>query len=161
MPSQLTESSEILDVFFSAMRQGYATKPKKGTIAELPGSKVIPFESGEFKLIDCYFTIPDNLASFGQTIIWHNNTPIWMMSYHGWYFEEAIPFLKRALSETYSKNNFFGGRGPHFFRDNLMTYINNVEKNDWKSFRGREEIFGPNGTSLGWHGYQGMILLPL
>jgi hypothetical protein len=152
---------QILSVFFAAMRNGYAKSGvKKDTIAELPGSKTIPFELGDFKLLDCYLVTPDSPHSFGQTIIWRNDVPIWIMSYQGWYLKDAIPFLKRALWEAYDRGDFFGGRGPRFFQNDGMTYTNRFDfPNDWRHFRGREEVFDRNGQNVGWHEYQGLLLV--
>jgi len=156
----LSRTDTVLSVFFDAMRNGYAKEGiKKGKIAELPGSKTIPFAAGNFTLLDCYLVTPLHPHSFGQTIIWCDNVPVWVMSYQGWYLESAIPFLKRALWEAYDHRDFFGGRGPHFFTEDGMTYVNNVEPpNDWRHFRGCEEIFDRNGQSVGWHEYQGLLL---
>jgi hypothetical protein len=155
----LYQTEQVLSVFFAAMQDGYAKSPKKGTISELPGSKTIPFELGEFKLLDCYLITPDTPHSFGQTIIWHKDVPVWTMSYQGWYLKNAISFLKQALGEAYNHSDFYGGRGPHFFTNDGMVYVNNVEApNDWKHFRGREEVFDRNGQSVGWHEYQGLLL---
>ena len=148
---------EVMRVFFMAMQQGYAGSASKGKIADMPGSKTIPFESGDFKLLDCYFV--NGHYSAGQTIIWDKDVPVWMMSYQGWYVKDAIPFLKQALGETYSKNEFLGGRGPNCFRSGEMIYINTVEPpNDFRHFRGREEVFGRHDLSIGWHEYQGLFL---
>ena len=149
----------ILEVFFAAMMCGYANSAKKETIAALPGSKVIPFEIEDFKVLDCYLVTPDNPYSFGQTIIWHKNVPIWVMSYQGLYLKRAIPFLKLVLWQTYSRQQFVGGRGPRFFVDSGMTYMNRVEPpNVWRHFRGREEVYDRDGRSMGWHDYQGLRL---
>ena len=38
-------------------------------------------------------------------------------------------------------------------------YMNIVEKpNDWRHFRGREQIFNPDHESIGYHEYQGLLL---
>lgn len=156
-----TRSNEVLSVFFAAMQDGYAKNGiKKGTLAELPMSKTIPFELGDFKLLDCYLITPHGPHSFGQTIIWCEGVPVWMMSYQGWYAKNAIPFLKKALFEAYDHRDFIGGRGPRCFTDNGMIYVNRVEPpNDWQHFRGREEVFDLAGVSYGWHEYQGLLLV--
>jgi len=150
---------QIPRVFFTAMRDRYAKGIKKGTIIDLPRSKTIPFELGDFRVVDCYFTSPDSEYSFGQTIIWHKEVPVWTMSYQGWYLKSAISFLKRVLFKAYTDEKFFGGRGPRFYREGGMTYINNIKPpNDWRHFHGHEKIFDRNGNNLGWHEYQGLLL---
>ena len=85
-----SRTDTIPSVFFDAMRNGYAKEGiKKGKIAELPGSKTIPFAAGNFMLLDCYLVTPLHPHSFGQTIIWCDNVPVWVMSYQGWYLESA------------------------------------------------------------------------
>lgn len=155
----------ILSFFFAAMQDGYAknnggTKQKKGTILELPGSKTISFVRKDFELLDCWFAPEKTTYSSGQTFIWHKGTLVWAMSYLGQYPEDAIPFLKRALRETYKNREFVGGRGPDLFEGDGMIYINRVEPpNDWRHFRGREEIFDQTGQNIGWHEYQGLLLM--
>ena len=154
------DAGQILFTFFAAMQEGYAKSAKKSSIHDLPGSKTIHFELGELKVMDCYFVTPQSQHSFGQTIIWHKDVPVWTMSYQGFYPANAISFLKRALSESYNRWSFVGGRGPRLFTDEEMTYINKVElPNDWRHFRGREEIFDQNRKVVGWHEYQGLLLL--
>lgn len=135
--------------------------PKKGTINELSGSRTATFLDGDFKVIDCGFTAPDSEYSFGQTVIWHRDIPVWSMSYQGFYLKGAIPFLKRALIRAYELEGvgeFVGGRGPQIFKAGDYTYINCVEPpNDWRHFRGIEKVFCKN-VWLGWHQYQGLFL---
>ena len=160
---------EILPVFFQALMNGYAGNAEETTIPALPGSKLIPFQLGPFKVFDCYHVSPkpgadtSALYSFGQTIIWHEDVPVWMMQYQGAYDEQVIPFLKRALHHAYRSNNFVGGRGSRLYQDDekLYVYTNRVEPpNDWTHFRGREEVFSTamDGALRGWHEYQGMLL---
>lgn len=153
---------QILPIFFAAMQDGYANdgNVRKSTIAKFHGSKMILFNQGDFKVQDTYLVVPDSSYSSGQTVILYKNDPVWSMSYQGWYDDAAIPFLKMALREAYCRQDFFGGRGPHFFAANGMAYINNVEPpNDWWRFRGREEILAPDGQNIGWHEYQGLLLV--
>ena len=160
MGNMLKRKKEIIEVFFAAMQSGYATSPKKSTIAELPCSRVIEFKKGDFRVVDVWFTAPGSSYSFGQTIIWYRNIPVWVMSYHGTYQDFAIPFLKAALRNAYDKNVFCGGRGSSPFLADGFQYNNRVDCYDWRDFRGREEVFHFSSNSrVGWHEYQGLLLI--
>ena len=150
------------ELFFEAMVSGYANpKTKKTTLEGLPGSKVILFEKDEFKVTDVYFTHLGSDLSSGMTIIHHQDKPIWIMHYGGWYKEEAIPFLKEVLRIAYQKVYFSGGRGINPFQNNSFLYLNKVERNSFSDFKGREEIYHGNGSFLGFHEYFGGSLIPL
>ncbi len=144
--------------FFLAMLGGYAGGGQKRTISGLPGSKTIPFTNDDFVLLDYWFVNQQTQASFGQTIIWHRDTPVWHMSYQGVYAESAISFLKLALQDNYGRFIFLGGRGPDEFKRSGMTYVNKPTLDGWLHFKGREEVFGLGNESLGWHEYQGMYI---
>jgi len=165
-PEQLAIEAGAQEAFFAAMKAGYAVGGEKVHIPQLPRSKVIPFEHGDYSVYDCYFTAEESTRSSGMTIIWLKGQPVWTMQYQGWYELEAIPFLKRALKSNYERDVFLGGRGPKMFRQLPFTYYNYVEefREDFRHFVGRETISlaGPEGGSsfVGWHEYQGMLYLP-
>ncbi len=158
-------TDQIRNTFFTAMRNGYASDAPKGTVIDLPCSKTIRFKLGAFDVIDLYFVNPESDYSFGFTVIWHNNHPVWVMQYAGQYPKELIPFLKRALRRNYEQSIFTGGRGPDFYEeagDNLL-YTNCPAINDFSNFMGREEIMSRkrDGAKLeGWHRYFGFLLAP-
>lgn len=159
----------ILPVFFAAMQDGYAGNAKKSTITELPNSKVITFKQGRWTVVDCYFVTPLSNFSFGTTIIYYDDVPVWMMHYWGEYPKEVIPFLKQALRANYEFGRFEGGRGPRMYSDpdnfKRLEYFNFPEHNDNPlNFKGREEIkkYGlPLNRIVGWHEYSGQLLLPV
>jgi len=91
----------IEHAFFEAMASGYAQNVKKDTIDCLPHSKVIAFELGDYMVVDFYFTTPRSDKGVGQTVIWHQNVPVWTMHYGGWYAKIAIPFLRECLHRAY------------------------------------------------------------
>ena len=163
---------EILPFFFTAMAEGYASKnPEKSFIKELPGSKMISYTKGDFKLIDYWFSSLDDF-SCGHTLIYHRDVlhtlgiPVWVMSYHGWYTKEVEPFLKAALRKAYEDCNFVGGRGPELFSAEEpssfkdFVYMNEVEKqSNWKNFQGKEQISSRSTMRrCGWYKYQGFLL---
>jgi hypothetical protein len=154
----------IRAIFFEAMRQGWAILGPKTPIPGLPDSKSISFRFGEYSLLDYYFVTPGSESSYGTTIIWLAEDPVWIMHYGGWYNKGVIPFLKRALMRNYSMNIFLGGRGPERLEgeDHTLQYLNKVEQNDFSSFSGYEYIIAtsdqigvPAGQKLGEHHYFG------
>ncbi|MFC1594804.1 DUF5680 domain-containing protein [Patescibacteria group bacterium] len=151
---------EIMHIFFSAMKVGYAKDKTKGLkMPNLPMSRSNRFQEGDFTLLDYWFATYSQ-KSFGQTVIWYMEIPVWMMTYFGTYEEEAIPFLKKALYEAYKNDEFFGGRGPQSFTDDDMTYYNVIRQIGFDKFNGYEAIMHTrHGRSLGWHEYHGMVLL--
>lgn len=164
-PEKVVEA--VKTFFFEAMKSGWAMPVTKTPIPGLPGSKSIPFKQGEFSLLDYYFVNPWSNSSYGTTVIWIAENPIWVMHYGGWYDKRAIPFLKRALMRNYSRNVFMGGRGPERLEgeDHTLQYLNRVDKNDFAEFRGYEYIVSasdqsgvPAGQKLGEHHYFGGLL---
>lgn len=158
---------EIEAFFFNAMRNGWATPALKRPIPELPGSKSIRFGSGDLVLLDYYFVAPGSESSYGTTVIWEVERPVWIMHYGGWYNKEVIPFLKRVLMRNYSQDIFLGGRGPERLEGegHTLQYLNRVERNDFEDFQGQEYIIStsdqsgfPAGQKLGEHHYFGGLL---
>ncbi|MBI2063959.1 MAG: hypothetical protein HYT65_03140 [Candidatus Yanofskybacteria bacterium] len=157
----------IKSFFFEAMKSGWAMPVPKVPVADLPGSKSIPFKKGALSLLDYYFVSPGSNSSYGTTVIWIAEKPVWVMHYGGWYDKRAIPFLKRALMRNYSENVFTGGRGPERLEDNdhILQYLNRVEQNDFRGFQGYEYIIATSyhagvhsGQKLGEHHYFGGLL---
>jgi hypothetical protein len=156
--------SELRNVFFAAMQRGYAARPRKGTIAQLPGSKTIPYVKGPWDVIDTYITTNLSEASGGMTCIYHDCRIVWMMQYMGEYDTRAIPCLKAALRDAYTKEEFWGGRGsPDFVHDGLI-YTNRPYSPthdrvvNWNLVAGREEVRDSAGDCLGWHQYSAMLM---
>lgn len=154
--------------FFKVMSYGYAsisTKVEKTTIEELPGAKAITYTLGRFRIKDIYFVTPYSNKSAGSTVIWHDEIPIWQMSYGGRYPKEVVPFLKECLRESYIKKEFNGGRGPkaRLSTNKEYVYVNSFIGN-FASFCGREAIYstdndhGPD-QEIGYHTFNGMSLL--
>ncbi|MFA6446437.1 MAG: DUF5680 domain-containing protein [Candidatus Paceibacterota bacterium] len=153
------EEYHVRGAFFSAMKAGWAQNVQKIKIQELPGSKAIPFVLGDFRVLDTYFVTPLSDRSAGSTTIWHEDKPVWIMHYGGRYAEIAVPFLKSCLHRAYRYEQFYGGRGPFFVRDERFTYVNKIERNDFGDFAGEERVFDLNEQCLGHHWYRGMSLL--
>jgi hypothetical protein len=151
--------SRVFYYFMAAMNAGYAKTPAKGTIVEMPGSKTIEYRCDKWRVLDTYFITPQSEYSGGGTVIWYGPVPVWMMQYLGYYEKEAIPCLKVALAHQYNQEKFNGGRGPDFFHFENYTYINRVEKNEFRHARGEEMVFDAGGKKLGWHRYQALYMV--
>src|SRR3989344_1373024 len=158
--SAQTDAQTAEQFFFEAMKSGWAMPVPKSPIPSLPGSKSIPFRIGEYSLLDYYFVAPGSDSSYGTTVIWVAERPFWVMHYGGWYKKEVIPFLKAALRETYSQNQFVGGRGPQRYRNDEypFLYCNDVGwiQCNFSNFHGLEYVLDETQTQrLGEHSYFG------
>jgi len=161
-------NSEIEAFFLKAMRSGYAGGGVGKTMTPpdvRPSTKEIRFVDGDWLLIDEWNVNRDTNKSTGVTRIWHDGTLVWFMSYGGYYPDELIRPLKKALRLTYEKGVFKGGRGETVgdFEAGVF-YVNTVEHGDFSHFKGREEIVvrGPEscvGQTAGYHEYWGMSLI--
>lgn len=154
---------QIETFFFEGMREGWAVSASKTAIPELPGSKCITYRRGKFSLKDYYFVSPDSDNSYGTTLIWVAEKPVWIMHYGGFYVKRAIPIMKAALISAYNQNLFIGGRGPKKFRilGNPMRYNNHTPNHSKKfeAFSGYEEVYevleSKNEKLLGEHHFFG------
>lgn len=158
----------LLEMFYlRASAKAWAGGAEKTTIAELPESKVITTEEGPLRYKDVYYTYPGSEESSGHTGIWvYDDTRgrwllAWIMHYGGHYPEGVIPFLKAVLRQAYEAKEFMGGRGSEYSRSGNLRYRNYVEKNDFRDFKGEEEIREvEHGVQLGFHWYRGHLLIP-
>lgn len=164
------EKTEALlrEFFFESMKRGYVFSPPKTPIPGMPGSKSIRYEQGDLLLVDFWFVTPSSGSSHGMTVISCAGRPMWTMHYGGWYSEQVIPFLKRALAWNYDRGIFMGGRGPKNLEgeDHTLQYLNKVEQDGFTDFRGHEQIIAisdqtgvPAGTVLGEHRYFGGLMV--
>lgn len=164
------EVASLQKFFFEAARNTYAGDAKKETDPYLPKSKVYRFERGEYLYIDTYFT--NGERSGGQTVIYQEGAPVWLMQYYGWCKnddKDVLAFLKQALLFAYGKSEWHRGRGPHNFcgtglRGTELAYSNVPIRppydQDFRFFHGRESIGLAKAplTELFWHQYQGLLL---
>jgi len=150
---------QIKEAFFEAMNQGYANPDsKKSSISILPRSKCTTYKKGNFLVIDMWFTSKLNNKSFGITIIWYKQSPVWFMAYAGEYEKEVIPFLKKVLALTYKNKSFHGGRGVPSYHSDGMHYGNNQDRSGFEDFSGKETVYKDRKVR-GWHKYWGMCLI--
>ncbi len=142
------------EAFFQAMLDGYAGGENRRSIKVKSNggcTTSVTFVFGDFIVKDEWHTYPNSIYSFGSTLITYLGKPVWMMSYGGWYNDEAINFLKKVLAVSYRAAEFNGGRGPYTYeipymdennpllRFRLM-YRNESEGVFW-SFRGNEYVY--------------------
>lgn len=103
--------------------------------------------------------------SFGHTVIFYRNQPVWVMQYQGWCDPPMIPFLKQALLANYRQGIFCRGRGPEKFAGEvggqLATYLNLDKRvgreGDFIVFDGAEMISQSKVTKE-FHSFQGILL---
>ena len=158
---------EILAFFFRAMQNGWINDDHTPWIMPpggvLKGFKAFVFTEGPLILMDQWSKSSKSGKSAGQTVIWHHETPIWIMQFGGLYPKEVIPFLKNVLRTTYEAKIFFGGRGPAQTQrsEEGLVYINSLEPgSNFERFSGIEQIINADPwRELGYHKYQGMSLV--
>ena len=148
------------EVFFKAHLAGYAGDGEGSVKTKSADGKVsIEFVDGDYRVLDEYYTTPHSDYSFGTTIIFYKDAPVWMMYYGGCYKKEIIPFLKEALGKAYETNSFFGGRGIKTYVVGALHY-QNFPMGTWDDFKGSEEIrIYETREKLGFHESGGRSLL--
>lgn len=155
--------SATMEFFFEAMLRGYLGDAPKFSVPGEPSMRGLRVKIEDFELLDKYSRKLGTRLSFGQTIIWHKDEPVWAMQYHGKYEKRAIPLLKLALAANYRAKKFNGGRGQDNFghvEHHGLVYSNQVLHWEFARFSGRESIRDHNlGQSVGWHEYHGLFLL--
>ncbi len=172
-PSWLVETRYF---FFAGVRSGWAGgnsgspfKRTDGTPGMEDWREAIYLDAvgfPGFHFADRWGIDPDSGKPSGSIFITHWNIPVWSMWVGGnSYDKQVFPFLREALTETYSRNVFCGGRGPAEYRKDNLLYTN-VYEGDFSRFKGREciEYVAEDGTkqSAGSHDYWGgsFVFLP-
>jgi hypothetical protein len=160
------DPSIILEFYFRAMVEGYASKTRSvRAVARHPGSKQISYQEGPWTITDTWHVTPLSQFSGGATHIYFEGKLVWMMQYFGYYPEELIPFLKEALAVEYKERRFNGGRGPRglISSDKKLIYNNRPDAKSFESFHGIETIRprheDPTPKNSGWHRYHGGLMI--
>ncbi len=156
------------EFFLEAAQRTYAADVPEVKNPNVSGERGYRYERGELSYLDRY-TVGTNGWSFGQTIIWQEDQPIWWMHYHGRARMPAVTgFLKDALMAAYVEGRFIGGRGPFAFHRAEISpslYLNRPRPSStFVDFAGREEIIAAATTCderaiLFWHEYRGSALV--
>ncbi|MEX2008131.1 MAG: DUF5680 domain-containing protein [Candidatus Spechtbacterales bacterium] len=149
---------EIQNYFFLAMAKGWAAGRGGGGILGFPGYEAYVHGDDRFRLIDRWCVGEDG-RSAGDTTIWYDGTPVWVMHYGGWYDKKALPFLKKVLLLAYEERSFTGCRGPGRLDLGDYSYQNAWEGSGFTSFKGEEKIERPGLAQCGRHTYRGMALI--
>ena len=157
-------------VFLEAMRGGWAAGHGRDNRTT--------FEKGSWRAED-QWVVGNGGHSAGWTMQFLYNEPFWQMHYQGRYDKRAIPFLKRALMHTYTRNIFFVGRGPALYEEEnaigLLRYEMRADTrprsgevfDGYDDFSGIEKVWlvqhdelneHPFKNPLGFHRVQGMRL---
>lgn len=154
-------TDNIKQVFFDAMKKGYANGAQGAPIISIPGSTKVEFKSNHWRVIDMWVTNVKSHRSTGQTLIYYNKDLVWHMSYEGWYEKSVLGFLKNALYHTYKSGEFFGCRGPVTHQEPFGGFVySNSWKGDFSEFSGFEKIRRnayPDSEVLGTHSYRGGV----
>ncbi len=149
---------KITRFYFQASLSGFVNNGVYSTDLENPARYTFRKTIDEFTLEDVFTTHEGSRYAAGQTTIFLDKTPVWVMQYGGHYLQAAIPCLQAALRGAYVKNLFIGGRGLELMIFGAYYYVNRAV-GDFTEFKGREEIFDiVNVQSAGYHTYQGWML---
>jgi len=154
--------------FLEAAGKCYAGDLPKTTIAELPKSKVYRYEKRNLLYLDVYYT--NGESSGGQTTIFWDSVPVWLMQYHGWCKDDdkrTLSFLKEALKSTYERGIWNFGRGPDAYTSqefpHLRYVIDEHDSGGFETFSGMESVRDYTrrpSDLIFWHRFHGMLLAP-
>lgn len=166
--------------FFAAMLEGWVGGGELKDVPGMLGLKKTEYQAEDFRVLDQF---GGSALSYGVTLIWYCDIPVWVMNYAGQYPKEYIPYLKRALVYAYKNRCFLGGRGlPAYlmrdaYDDPMILYTNDVSpKSDFTRFSGEERLalsscvpgtlnhslaFGEHvfERPIGYHTYSGIALI--
>lgn len=134
-----TTNSDLLREFLvAANAAGYASGEEKKWVKESDGSTTIHFEQGVFHSHDNFF---GGEPYGGRCIVFHENTPYWIMVYYGWVAggvqtNPVYATLRTALQHMPEEAPF---RGPLEYIQGRHTYTN-AWTGDLERFAGEEQI---------------------
>ncbi|PCI30467.1 hypothetical protein COB52_01590 [Candidatus Kaiserbacteria bacterium] len=155
------DPEKIEEIFFEAMQQGFVADFKGKPTRNMPSGKQIASRFGDWKVTDLWITNPTSRKSAGMTTIFYKRTPVWSMSYEGWYEVGALLLLKPALRKAYGKSEFYGCRAEDFYSTATGVRYSNIFSGNFSSFFGQERMvhrMEPE-TALGKHTYRGGLLI--
>ncbi len=154
------DATALKGFFFEAALATYAGDGEKIPDEEIaPGFKGHRFVRGEYVYVDKYAV--NGIQSFGQTVIWLDEMPVWFMQYHGFCHDKrASELVKKAMREAYMQRQFIGGRGIKHLRVDDLGYGNSgsnlIEKFngvDWVTHYVDDKEF-----MTFWHDYGGGLI---
>ena len=153
---------ELNQFIGKASKATYASGGGKVDEPQRNGFKELEYSEGNWYYRDSYTGF---LRSWGQEVVWHDNTPFWTCLYGGGMSdgymdnkaaEETFAFLKKVLSSG-DKENQFQPRGPKTFNDGEWSYQCDVEGSIEK-FQGHESI-SRNGLIVFTHDFAGGLVI--
>lgn len=117
----ILRSPEFVQFLLRAKRATYAAGAAPGASSR-PASSDLQYQEESFLYIDTYLGSRDFL---GEEAVWHQNTPIWGMNYHGLMLVDEIPagfgeILHAALSDIPADAPY---RGPAELRMGRFRYL--------------------------------------
>ncbi len=150
------DSESVLNFLNSI--EGWADKDAKETTPR-PSLKTIEITKGDWKYVDQYV---GGEPFQGLEIVWFKGTPVWSMSYRGFWdekegdYKKMLDFAKLALQNPPENAPW---RGPKEFSSDESPGWS--YKNDWKGtikeFNGLEKI-NFREKEIGWTKYQGGLV---
>lgn len=159
----MDDTEQLKDFFFEAALATYAGDGEKIPSEEIaPGFEGYRFVRGNHVYVDKYAV--NGSGSFGQTVIWLDDKPIWFMQYKGFCHDKrAITVVKQAMREAYAQRQFIGGRGIKTLRVDDLAYGNSgngsIERfngSDWVA----DHTDGKDAMVF-WHDYRGGLIMKL
>lgn len=119
----------------------YVGGGNKSATSTRKGSHDLTYEHGDWHYIDSYFGGTDFI---GQEVVWHQDVPVWAMSYYGRILRpETIDattagmVIQKSLSALYREGRFLGGF-THQTED--LIYVD-TNAGEFRSFTGVERIY--------------------
>lgn len=159
--AETAEVQAIKEFFFEAALATYAGSGPKMPIGQTPpGFKGYKFGRDRYLYQDIYSAVGTH-HSFGQTVIWMDDKPIWFMQYHGFCRDKrASEVAKQAMRAAYVERQFIGGRGIKRLEQGNLQYGNNGMRS-FGDFNGQDwvsEMKNGRDAMLFWHRYHGGLL---
>ncbi len=133
--------------FFEAMRHSCRFDIARNIVLG-PGRPRIEFMDDFFRFEEWYDVSRDgSMRLDGERKIFFlgESSPAWSMQYRGYWREEDISFLHRALLEEYKDDHFTGGRGPNRYSEDKLTYENRTFPSKIDKSCGHEKVYRKEG----------------
>jgi hypothetical protein len=160
-PLMRIPAEEIQEAFFRAMvESSWASGAEALPSSERPRYKMVLWRNHPWLVVDEWCVGPNGLYSAGSVTVFYHSWPVWVMSFHGCYEKEAIPFLRQALMEAYEQRNFQYGRARPGYCTGPLIYSHRQSSGEFSRFRCQERITDTDQRrKLGYHVVQGMLLI--
>ncbi|MFA4955191.1 MAG: DUF5680 domain-containing protein [Patescibacteria group bacterium] len=155
----MSDIDRLQNFFFAAASVTYAGNGPKFTDPERPGVKIYRFADDILRYVDEYYV--NGAKSFGSTVIWQDDQPVWHMQYRGFcHDKQASELVKKAMRAAYQEHIFAGGRGVDLIEGELKYH--NVAMHSFGEFHGSDcvgTMTKGKDNLLFWHKYSGGLLV--